>query len=179
MKALTIILSALLLIFVMGCGGGGDESSEEPASEAQKVESEVENQPVKAPPPGTIQPLSADLPQFEGDTVTTPSGLKYIDIVEGTGESPSQGQICELHYTGWLANGTKFDSSRDRGQPFQTPIGVGRVIPGWDEGVASMKVGGRRLLIIPSNLGYGSRSMGDRIPANSTLVFDVELLSIK
>jgi peptidylprolyl isomerase len=108
---------------------------------------------------------------------TTASGLKYVDLVEGTGDSPQQGQTVEVHYTGTLENGKKFDSSRDRGQPFKFKIGVGQVIKGWDEGVGSMKVGGRRQLIIPPDLGYGARGIGP-IPPNSTLVFDVELLGI-
>jgi len=110
--------------------------------------------------------------------VTTPSGLKYIDIKEGEGASPKKGQTVTVHYVGTLENGTKFDSSRDRGQPFSFQIGVGQVIKGWDEGVASMKVGGRRTLIIPSDLAYGSRGAGGVIPPNATLIFDVELLSI-
>ena len=108
----------------------------------------------------------------------TPSGLKYVDLVEGTGEAPQTGQTVTVHYTGTLENGTKFDSSRDRGQPFQFRIGTGQVIKGWDEGVGSMKVGGRRQLIIPPDLGYGARGIGP-IPPNSTLVFDVELLDVK
>ncbi len=109
---------------------------------------------------------------------TTPSGLKYVELKEGTGVVPKTGQTVFVHYTGTLENGTKFDSSRDRGQPFQFRIGTGQVIKGWDEGVGSMRVGGRRKLIIPSDLGYGARGAGGVIPANATLVFDVELLKI-
>jgi peptidylprolyl isomerase len=111
--------------------------------------------------------------------ITTASGLKYIEITEGTGETPSKGQTVSVHYTGTLENGKKFDSSRDRNQAFEFQIGEGQVIKGWDEGLSTMKVGGRRTLIIPAELGYGSRSMGSAIPANSVLVFDVELLKIK
>ncbi|MDY6805520.1 MAG: FKBP-type peptidyl-prolyl cis-trans isomerase [Cyanobacteriota bacterium] len=110
--------------------------------------------------------------------VTTDSGLKYVEITEGDGASPSKGQTVTVHYTGTLENGTKFDSSRDRNRPFQFKIGVGQVIQGWDEGVGTMKVGGRRKLIIPSELGYGSRGAGGVIPPNATLIFDVELLGI-
>ncbi|MEN9204337.1 MAG: FKBP-type peptidyl-prolyl cis-trans isomerase [Thermostichales cyanobacterium SZTDM-1c_bins_54] len=110
--------------------------------------------------------------------ITTPSGLQYVDLVEGKGEFPKPGQRVTVHYTGTLENGQKFDSSRDRGQPFQFQIGVGQVIKGWDEGLSTMKVGGRRKLIIPPQLGYGSRGAGGVIPPNSTLIFDVELLGI-
>jgi peptidylprolyl isomerase len=115
--------------------------------------------------------------------VTTPSGLKIEDTKVGEGASPSIGQICVMHYTGWLyengQKGSKFDSSLDRGQPFEFPIGMGRVIKGWDEGVASMKIGGKRTLIIPPELGYGTRGAGGVIPPNATLIFDVELLGIR
>ena len=121
--------------------------------------------------------------QTAGKPMTTPSGLQIIDSKVGTGASPKTGQTCVMHYTGWLyengAKGKKFDSSVDRGQPFEFPIGTHRVIPGWDEGVASMKVGGKRTLIIPPELGYGSRGAGGVIPPNATLIFDVELLGIK
>jgi peptidylprolyl isomerase len=115
--------------------------------------------------------------------MTTADGLKIIDTQPGTGASPKTGQTCVMHYTGWLyENGTKgkkFDSSVDRGTPFEFKIGVGQVIAGWDEGVATMKVGGKRTLIIPPELGYGARGAGGVIPANATLIFDVELLGVK
>ncbi|MCZ2109097.1 MAG: FKBP-type peptidyl-prolyl cis-trans isomerase [Dehalococcoidia bacterium] len=110
---------------------------------------------------------------------TTASGLKYEDEVVGTGASPETGRRVTVHYTGTLVNGTKFDSSLDRGQPFTFVIGVGQVIKGWDEGVMTMKVGGKRLLYIPANLGYGSRSPSPAIPANSDLIFEVELLGVQ
>jgi peptidylprolyl isomerase len=110
--------------------------------------------------------------------ITTPSGLKYVDIVVGTGASPKPGDRITVHYSGTLENGEKFDSSYDRGQPFPFQIGMGRVIKGWDEGVMTMKVGGKRKLIIPPQLGYGQRDMG-KIPPNSTLIFEVELLGIQ
>ena len=114
---------------------------------------------------------------------TSPSGLQIEDTVAGTGASPSKGQICVMHYTGWVyeggQKGKKFDSSLDRGQPFEFAIGVGQVIRGWDEGVGSMHTGGKRTLIIPPDLGYGARGAGGVIPPNATLLFEVELLSIK
>jgi peptidylprolyl isomerase len=110
---------------------------------------------------------------------TTASGLKYVDTKPGDGASPQKGQAVTVHYTGWLKDGTKFDSSRDRGQPFTFRIGQGQVIKGWDEGVATMKVGGVRKLVIPPELGYGARGAGGVIPPNAELTFDVELLSVK
>jgi peptidylprolyl isomerase len=117
--------------------------------------------------------------QKPGAEVTTASGLKYIDIVEGTGPTPQRGQTVTVHYTGTLENGKKFDSSYDRAAPADFRIGVGAVIKGWDEGLMSMKVGGKRKLIIPPALGYGVRGSPPNIPGNSTLVFDVELLGVK
>jgi peptidylprolyl isomerase len=113
----------------------------------------------------------------------TDSGLQYLDDKEGTGASPKTGQVCVMHYTGWLwendAKGKKFDSSVDRGRPFQFELGVGKVIKGWDEGVATMKVGGKRQLLIPPELGYGRRGYARVIPPDATLLFEVELLGVK
>ena len=121
--------------------------------------------------------------QTQGKTMTTASGLQITDTKVGTGAQPQTGQTCVMHYTGWLYNngtkGAKFDSSLDRGEPFEFAIGQGQVIKGWDEGVATMKVGGKRTLIIPPQLGYGARGAGGVIPPNATLIFDVELLGVK
>ena len=133
--------------------------------------------------PGDDKKLNKPTPTQEKKMITNVSGLKYLDTVEGSGAAPVTGKTCVMHYTGWLwdgkAKGAKFDSSVDRGQPFEFTIGVGQVIKGWDEGVMTMKVGGKRTLIIPSALGYGSRGAGGVIPPNATLCFDVELLGIK
>jgi len=128
-------------------------------------------------------PAAAAADKKESKMKTTPSGLQYEDTKEGAGASPKTGQTCVMHYTGWLwengAKGKKFDSSVDRGQPFEFQIGQGRVIKGWDEGVATMKIGGKRNLLIPPDLGYGARGAGGVIPANATLLFEVELLGVK
>ncbi|MBW4626997.1 MAG: FKBP-type peptidyl-prolyl cis-trans isomerase [Brasilonema octagenarum HA4186-MV1] len=123
--------------------------------------------------------LIASKNMSDDNVVTTPSGLKYTELKQGTGATPKKGQTVVVHYTGTLEDGTKFDSSRDRGQPFSFKLGVGQVIKGWDEGLSTMKVGDRRKLIIPSDLGYGARGAGGVIPPNATLIFDVELLKIQ
>ena len=130
--------------------------------------------------PAAIRSASA---QTAGKPMTTASGLQIIDSKVGTGASPASGQTCVMHYTGWLyengQKGKKFDSSVDRNEPFEFKIGQRQVIGGWDEGVASMKVGGKRTLIIPPALGYGARGAGGVIPPNATLMFDVELMAVK
>ena len=116
--------------------------------------------------------------KVSGQGTTTPSGLQYWDLVVGTGPSAVPGSTVKVHYSGFLTTGEKFDSSRDRGEPFSFPLGAGQVIKGWDEGVAGMKVGGQRQLRIPPQLGYGATGAGGTIPPNATLIFDVELLGV-
>ena len=137
-------------------------------------------------PLAAIAPLAvlAAVPKHAAKTtakpklVTLPSGLKYVDLTVGKGPMPKTGQTVYVHYVGTLENGTKFDSSRDRGTPFSFPLGEGQVIKGWDEGVATMRVGGRRKLVIPPSLGYGAAGAGGVIPPNAVLLFDIELLRI-
>ncbi|MEO8587314.1 MAG: FKBP-type peptidyl-prolyl cis-trans isomerase [Acidobacteriota bacterium] len=133
--------------------------------------------------PATTTAAAATSAKKESKMTKTPSGLEYEDTVVGTGALPKPAQKCVMHYTGWLyengAKGKKFDSSLDRGQPFEFQIGLGQVIKGWDEGVATMKVGGKRTLVIPPAIGYGTRGAGGVIPPNATLLFEVELLGVK
>ena len=132
---------------------------------------------------GSLAEFNSASAQTAAKPMTTSTGLQIIDTKPGTGASPKSGQTVTVHYTGWLyengAKGKKFDSSVDRNEPFSFPIGQGQVIRGWDEGVLSMKIGGKRTLIIPPALGYGARGAGGVIPPNATLMFDVELLGVK
>jgi FKBP-type peptidyl-prolyl cis-trans isomerase len=127
----------------------------------------------KSNTPSTSSPMKVN-----GQPTTTASGLQYWDIVVGTGATAAPGSTVKVHYSGFLTTGEKFDSSRDRGEPFSFPLGAGQVIKGWDEGVAGMKVGGKRQLRIPPDLGYGASGAGGAIPPNATLIFDVELLKV-
>jgi FKBP-type peptidyl-prolyl cis-trans isomerase len=155
----------LTLLAFGGAACGGDRKADEKAPASQPMASQGT----------TFAPqLGVDLKSM----TTTPSGLAYKDTQVGAGPVAKAGQTASVQYTGWLPDGTKFDSSRDRNEPFAFPIGAGHVIKGWDEGVAGMHVGGRRLLVIPPSLGYGAGGAGP-IPSNSTLVFDVELLGVK
>lgn len=130
------------------------------------------------PPPAPLDKPPPPPPPV-GRVTVTESGLRYEDLIEGTGETPRPGQTCRVHYTGTFEDGRTFDSSRNRGEPFEFSIGRGRVIQGWEEGVATMRVGGRRQLIIPPHLGYGERGVPGVIPPNAVLYFDVELLGIR
>lgn len=118
-------------------------------------------------------------PPVNGTPGQLPGGLQYIDVVIGSGDEARPGQNVSVHYTGWLTTGQKFDSSRDRGQPFTFQLGGGQVIQGWDQGVAGMRVGGQRRLTIPPTMGYGASGAGGVIPPNATLIFDVELLGVR
>ncbi len=180
------VMLACVAVLVMSQIGGNraiagnlsqPQTTGEPANIAPN--SALPNSTLIAAAPNATAPKST-MTQSAGDMAltTTASGLQYADVVVGAGASPTVGKKVTVHYTGTLPDGTKFDSSRDRGQPFEFTIGVGQVIKGWDEGVASMKVGGRRNLVIPPDLGYGARGIGP-IPPNSTLLFDVELLGVK
>ncbi len=139
-------------------------------------------QAIASPIQSSIQNVQISMtptnPAANSETITTPSGLKYKEITVGTGATPQKGNKVTVHYIGTLQDGSKFDSSRDRNRPFDFDLGVGQVIKGWDEGLATMKVGGRRILTIPPELGYGSKGAGSVIPPNATLIFDVELLKV-
>jgi FKBP-type peptidyl-prolyl cis-trans isomerase FkpA len=158
------------------CGGEEDATMEENSALSE------DSAPVEeaAPPPGSIATDYA--PELDVDLaamVETPTGLRYEDMTQGSGPMAAPGNAVSVHYTGWLPDGTKFDSSRDGGEPFEFALGQGNVIPGWDEGVAGMKVGGSRKLVIPPDLGYGEAGAGGVIPPNATLVFEVELLEVR
>ncbi|HMN36232.1 MAG TPA: FKBP-type peptidyl-prolyl cis-trans isomerase [Hyphomicrobium sp.] len=172
----------MLIALAAGISLAACDAQKQPQSKGQ---SEAQSETRSGARPST--PADSSQAQTIGmdmsNAKTTASGLRIIDTQEGTGASPKTGQACVMHYTGWLykdgAKGAKFDSSVDRGKPFAFTIGVGQVIKGWDEGVADMKVGGKRTLIIPPQLGYGARGAGGVIPPNATLIFDVELLDLK
>lgn len=184
-----VCLGAVLVVTFTGKAPAAEASplSEQPVAEATANGSKLAARLIND---AAAQLRSTDIAALPTDTqettlvadasnlTTTDSGLQYEDLVEGTGATPTPGQRVTVHYTGTLLDGTKFDSSRDRGRPFTFQIGVGQVIKGWDEGVLSMRAGGRRKLVIPPELGYGTRGAGGVIPPNATLVFDVELLRI-
>lgn len=191
MRFTLLVLPLLLLILAVGCVQPAED--EDTGSENLGTIKVVDE--TAAPPAGEVAPVegvpaegeaAAGGEEAAGDAgakeaskvVTTPSGLKYEDVKVGDGAEAKAGDLVRVHYTGTLEDGKKFDSSVDHGKPFEFPLGAGRVIKGWDEGVAGMKVGGKRKLTIPPDLGYGSRGAPPAIPPNATLLFDVELLEI-
>ena len=179
MRKIVSIFLMTSLFLLLGC------SSEPKKEEVQTVSPPVEEPVAQTPEP--LKPIE-EPPAPEAETkpapsapktIKTASGLRYQDLVVGKGASPKAGNRVRVHYTGWLTDGTKFDSSLDRGVPFDFTLGRGEVIPGWDEGVATMKVGGKRKLTIPPQLAYGSGGAGGVIPPNATLIFEVELLAVQ
>ena len=172
-----LMLAGALVIAAPGCKQGGQSGANSSGTSSSSASSSGTNNSAvdvtSVPSTTTIDGKSVPLQ-------TTPSGLKYYDIKVGTGPSPKSGQTVSVQYTGTLLDGTKFDSSYDHGSaPFDFPVGGGQVIKGWDEGVLPMKVGGKRRLVVPGDLAYGANSPTPAIPANATLVFDVELVGLK
>jgi FKBP-type peptidyl-prolyl cis-trans isomerase len=157
-----ILAAAIVGLLFLACG---EDEAEQSAPDITPVATEAETE--------------GGPPAVSGETTTTESGLQIVDVEVGTGAGVQTGQTAVVHYTGWLADGTKFDSSLDRGQPFTFPVGAGRVIRGWDEGLVGMKAGGERRLVIPSDLAYGPAGRPPVIPTNAELIFDIELLEIQ
>ncbi len=184
MRLLKVLIPCTLALLVVACGRV--ETREEPISTISPLSTTAEAPATDAPggTPAATQASGASTNAAGGPTqvdpskiVTTQSGLKYADLKEGSGAEATAGKQVTVHYTGWLQDGTKFDSSRDRGEPLPLTLGAGQVIPGWDEGLVGMKVGGQRQLIIPPQLAYGQNGTGP-IPPNATLVFDVEVVQV-
>ena len=170
MKKTSLILLTLAVFGLTHCSSAPEKAETTPEPEAAKPAASTET-PKPAAKPKTAAPS-------KGKKKTVVPGLEIEELVVGSGTEAVAGNTVRVHYTGWLANGTKFDSSVDRGTPFEFPLGGGRVIQGWDKGVAGMKIGGKRKLTIAPELGYGARGAGGVIPPNATLVFEVELLGV-
>lgn len=167
-------LAAVGLLALLAAAAGCGRTREQETTMQQTPASEQPAQTTPATPDTAAAPAAG----MEGMT-TTSSGLKYVDLVAGTGATPQAGQTVSVNYTGWLQNGTKFDSSYDRGQPISFQLGQGQVIQGWDEGLSTMKVGGKRRLVIPPNLAYGAQGRPPVIPPNAELTFEVELMDVR
>ena len=188
MKAALIMTLAAAAVFA-ACGSDSKKSTPTASSKTPSTQASPATGGVKpgasatvsnsAPPAQQSDGNAPGIPPLKGDIQSTADGLRYIDEKAGDGAEPKSGQTVTVQYTGWLTSGTKFDSSRDRNQPFSFTLGQGQVIKGWDEGLATMKIGGRRRLIIPAALAYGPAGRPPTIPQNSTLIFDVELISAK
>jgi hypothetical protein len=179
-RLIPVLGVAGLCLLAMACSGYNESP---PATVASNpLQTPAPPPPANCPPPAAVPDSIPGVPALPAGTkaVSSPSGLQYYDVVTGTGAPAQTGQSATVQYTGWLVNGTKFDSSVDRNQPFTFPLGGGQVIKGWDEGVVNMKVGGQRRLIIPPSIGYGDKGAGGGvIPACATLIFDVQLVSVK
>lgn len=185
--SLGVMISCVVLLVVVQLTGGKQAEAAAITTQPKVVATmqtspQDQSNPIQTIAPAATKPETQASPmtpnESESQLITTPSGLKYQDLVVGTGALPQPGQNVVVHYTGKLTDGTKFDSSLDRNQPFSFRLGAGQVIKGWDEGLSTMRVGGKRQLTIPPDLGYGARGAGGIIPPNATLVFDVELLRI-
>lgn len=177
----TLALAAMILWAQLlgGCAGSKDKTAGGDSGAPQTTTQTPAAEQAQTPPPEQRSAQVGPTPTDPGQIKTTSSGLQYVELTPGTGATPQAGQRVSVHYTGWLLDGKKFDSSVDRGTPFQFVLGQGQVIKGWDEGLSTMQVGGKRKLIVPANLAYGDRDVGNGlIPANSTLVFEVELLGV-
>ena len=177
MRNLVLVTMVLISFMLIGCSSAPKTEETQPA--AQPAPTAQAPEPAKAPAESPTPEAATKTAPAGPKTIATSSGLKYQDLVVGKGSLPTAGKRVRVHYTGWLTDGTKFDSSVDRNTPFDFALGRGEVIPGWDEGVASMRVGGKRKLTIPPQLAYGSRGAGGVIPPNATLVFEVELLAVQ
>jgi len=174
MKHMTCALAIMSCIAVAGCQQSSKSSATETSATTSTSGSATAVNPAASAAPTESAPSAAG-----GAVTTTASGLKIEDLVVGTGATAENGKTVSVHYTGWLTDHTKFDSSYDRGQPLPVTLGQGQVIRGWEEGLIGMKVGGKRRLTIPPDLGYGSRGAGGVIPPNATLIFEVELVDVK
>lgn len=175
MRRWLLVMALPIALAAVGCEQSQPPAAEAPAAPPSVVQSEAVGEPSEEEIVEAARTLGTP---SDNEMVTTDSGLRYIDVSVGEGETAKSGDAVVVHYTGWLVNGSKFDSSVDRADPFRFPLGARHVIPGWDEGVEGMMVGGVRKLIVPSALGYGSRGSGP-IPPDSTLIFEVELLGIE